>query len=383
MAIATEPRPDLAHDFVHVGPGTLMGRWLRRFWHPVYLTDDLPTARAKPLRLLGEDLTLYRGESGAAHAVAFRCAHRGTQLSTGWVEGNDLRCFYHGWRYDGTGQCVEQPAEPEPFCSRIKIRSYPVREYLGMVFVYLGDGSAPPMWRFPGFEQTDDGVLEVHTYIWPCSYLNSLENDPVHVLFVHRDVARAAAGKIEYPRIDCAETEGGFDMTQTFPSGRSTVTHHYMPNVGHNKRRTLAGWKGWREALFWRVPVDDLNFASFSASLTHLPDETERACYVSEQHRLEERRKSQPDVRELAEDVLRGSVRIEDIDSITDDQSRLFNVQDYATQVGQGRTLDLDNEHLGRTDTTVVIARNIWGRELRALAEGRPLKQWVYPSSER
>src|SRR5207253_760756 len=104
-------------DVAHVGPNTLAGRYLRRFWHPVYLARDLPPGRAKPVRIMGEDFTLYRGEGGTAHAVAFRCAHRGTQLSTGWVEGDEIRCFYHGWKYGPDGQCAEQPAEPEPFCN--------------------------------------------------------------------------------------------------------------------------------------------------------------------------------------------------------------------------------------------------------------------------
>ncbi|MBM2812290.1 MAG: hypothetical protein HW416_3049, partial [Chloroflexi bacterium] len=111
--------------FVHTGPETVGGRYLRLFWHPAYRGQDLAAGRAVPLRIMSEDFTLYRGESGRAQALAFRCAHRGTQLSTGWVEGDNLRCFYHGWTYDASGQCVEQPAEPEPFCQRIKIRSYP------------------------------------------------------------------------------------------------------------------------------------------------------------------------------------------------------------------------------------------------------------------
>src|SRR6266508_2234374 len=104
-------------DFFHVGPGTLAGRYLRTFWQPVYRAQDLPPGRAKPIKIMNEDLTLYRGvpssefrvprgemergtqnpELGTPHVVAFRCAHRGTQLSTGWVEGDNLRCFYHGW----------------------------------------------------------------------------------------------------------------------------------------------------------------------------------------------------------------------------------------------------------------------------------------------
>src|SRR5581483_5050436 len=153
-------------DFVHTGPGTLAGRWLRTFWHPVLRSADLSAGRALPIRIMTEYFTLYRGEGGVAHLLAFRCAHRGTQLSTGWVEGDALRCFYHGWRYDASGQCVEQPAEPEPFCQRIKIRSYPIQEYLGLVFAYLGAGDQPPMMRFPEFDAFE-GVIEAQSdAIW-------------------------------------------------------------------------------------------------------------------------------------------------------------------------------------------------------------------------
>src|SRR5919202_4499211 len=106
-------------DFVSTAPGTLAGRFMRRFWHPVYLARELPAGHPKPVRIMSEDFTLYRGEGGKAHAVAFRCAHRGTQLSTGWVEGDCLRCFYHGWVYDGSGQCVEMPAEDSSFPPKV------------------------------------------------------------------------------------------------------------------------------------------------------------------------------------------------------------------------------------------------------------------------
>ncbi|MBM2810192.1 MAG: hypothetical protein HW416_951 [Chloroflexi bacterium] len=82
---------------------------------------------------------------------------RGTQLSTGWVEVDELRCFYHGWKYDSSGQCIEQPAEPEPFCQRIKIRGYPVEEYVGLIFAFLGEGEPPPFPRYPEFD--GDGIV--------------------------------------------------------------------------------------------------------------------------------------------------------------------------------------------------------------------------------
>src|SRR5919199_1925748 len=143
-------------DFVHTGPGTLAGRYMRRFWQPVYKSPDLEPGHAKPIRVMSEDFTLYRGEDGQAHVVAFRCAPRGTQLSTGWGEGDQIRCFYHGWKYDGTGQCVEMPAEDASFPPKVRIASYPTEEYLGLIFAYLGEGEAPPLPRYPDFEP--DGV---------------------------------------------------------------------------------------------------------------------------------------------------------------------------------------------------------------------------------
>ena len=113
-------------DITHTGPGTLAGRYLRLFWQPVHRAKDLVEGHALPIRIMGEDLTLFRGASGRAYLVDSDCAHRGTQLSVGWVEGENVRCRYHGWMYNGAGQCVEQPLEDAPFCERIRIRSYPV-----------------------------------------------------------------------------------------------------------------------------------------------------------------------------------------------------------------------------------------------------------------
>src|ERR1700730_6733212 len=111
-------------DFAHTRPGTLAGRYLRSFWQPIWRSKDLQVGRPRPLRVMSQDYTLYRGESGKVHMLDFRCAHRGTQLSTGWVEGDDIRCFYHGWKYDASGQCVEQPAENPSFPPKVRIGSY-------------------------------------------------------------------------------------------------------------------------------------------------------------------------------------------------------------------------------------------------------------------
>ena len=130
-------------DFVRTGPGTLMGKILRRYWQPVAVSSSLSAGRAMPIRILGEDLTLYRGVSGQPYVVAGRCAHRLSLLHIGWVEDECIRCFYHGWKYDGTGQCVEMPAEDEEFAEKVRILSYPAKEYAGLIFAFMGGGEPP------------------------------------------------------------------------------------------------------------------------------------------------------------------------------------------------------------------------------------------------
>ena len=104
--------PEDYRDFAHVGPGTLAGRWLRHFWQPVMKSSALEVGRPKRLQILSDHFTAYRGEDGKAYVVQDACPHRMTRLSLGWVEGDAIRCFYHGWKFDGSGRCVHQPAEP-------------------------------------------------------------------------------------------------------------------------------------------------------------------------------------------------------------------------------------------------------------------------------
>jgi 5,5'-dehydrodivanillate O-demethylase len=206
-------------DFVHTGPGTLAGRYLRRFWQPAFRSEDLQPGQAKPVKLMSEDFTLYRGESGQVYALAFRCAHRGTQLSTGWVEGETLRCRYHGWVYDGQGQCVEQPAEPRPFCERVQIRSYPVYDYLGLIFVYLGEGEPPPPPYYPDFEV--EGVRRVNLHPRRCNFFSNLENscDEYHVCFTHKGAFGEYMETLP-EKIWGGETDYGIAATVGGPAGR-------------------------------------------------------------------------------------------------------------------------------------------------------------------
>jgi len=362
-------------DFVYTGPGTLAGRYLRMFWQPVYASEELKPGYAVPIRIMSEDFTLYRGESGAAYIVDFRCAHRGTQLSLGWVEQDCIRCFYHGWKYDGSGQCVEQPAEDESFAQKIKIRSYPTYEYLGLIFAYLGDEAAPPFPRYSELEE--EGVIDVGSYVRYCNYFNTLENgiDQAHVPFTH---AKSNFTKIglnwDIPKITAEETEYGIAMYGTRSNGVARVNHYLMPNILYIKGSPESSKEGWREAFAWRVPVDDVSHRSFNLALVHVTGE------AAERYRARRRQRQEilaqlPDANEVAAQVLAGKLNVHDLEERPD----IVNIQDHVSQEGQGAIPNRDVERLGRSDVAVILLRQIWQRELRALAEGRAIKHWSRP----
>src|SRR5262249_34207753 len=141
-----EPEPDL--HLTQVGPGTPGGEYLRRFWHPIARVDDLRDV-PMPVRLLGEDLVLFRDGRGEIGLLQRHCAHRGTSLEYGMVERCGIRCCYHGWLYDVDGTVLETPGEPadSSLKDRVVLGAYPVRDYRGLVFTYMGPPEQQP--EFP------------------------------------------------------------------------------------------------------------------------------------------------------------------------------------------------------------------------------------------
>ena len=109
-----ERRRERMEALAQTGRATGMGNLLRKFWHPVAVADQIAVGKGMPIQIMGEELTLYRGASGTPYLVAGRCAHRLTLLHTGWIEGENIRCMYHGWQYNGSGKCVNQPGERDP-----------------------------------------------------------------------------------------------------------------------------------------------------------------------------------------------------------------------------------------------------------------------------
>src|ERR1044071_2645166 len=137
---------EMNERLTQTGAGTPMGNLLRRYWHVVGTLPELEQEPVQPVRLLGEDLTLFRSEKGEIGLIGDRCAHRAISLAYGIPQVNGLRCAYHGWTYDTEGHVVDMPFEPA--CLPLKIKSYPVEELGGLVFAYLGPEPVPllPRW---------------------------------------------------------------------------------------------------------------------------------------------------------------------------------------------------------------------------------------------
>ncbi len=369
-------------DFIHTGPGTLAGRYLRTFWHPIYRAKDLTVKRAVPVQIMSEKFTLYRGETGELHLVDFNCPHRGTQLSAGWVEGNSIRCRYHGWRYDESGQCVEQPGGDDSTAGQVKVRTYPTCEYLGLIFVYIGEGNAPPLRRHPDFEEP--GILDAGApEYWPCNYFNRIDNacDAGHVAFTHRESIRRVQGmerQLAVRSLTSEETDYGVRTANRVAGRDPFYLHFHMPIT--NQSRSQARVEGtledaaklWVDRLFWRVPVDDGNCMSFVVDRVPLTGEAGEA--YRKRRRTAEEAPTAP-LNQVAEDILAGKMTLADVDKNLSTY-KLFWIEDYVVQVGQGQKQERPDEHLGRMDVGVFLLRKIWQRELKALADGRPLKQW-------
>src|SRR5438132_3072796 len=183
-----------------VGPGTPMGALLRRYWYPVAfahtLTEEQPT---QYVRLLGEDLVLFKDKSGNVGLIADHCAHRGASLLYGRVEERGIACAYHGWLYDTSGNCLETPAEPadSKLYLTVKATAYPVQRFVGLYWAYLGPLPVPVIpkydaWAAPGLTR------KITVRPIDCNWLQAMENsmDPAHLQILHQDGGREMARNV-------------------------------------------------------------------------------------------------------------------------------------------------------------------------------------------
>jgi 5,5'-dehydrodivanillate O-demethylase len=252
-----------------VGKGTPMGELMRRYWHPVAATVQLDERPTKPVRILGEDLVLYKDRSGTYGLIDRLCPHRRVDLSYGIPEEIGLRCMYHGWLYDETGQCIEQPFEetvhPDGrFKEKVRINAYPVEEMGGLLWSYMGPAPAPLLPRWDLFVW-NNVLRDIGTTVLPCNWLQCMENslDPVHLEWLHGYWSNYMAADM------------GVDETLIPPNRRHTKIAFEPFKHGIIKRRTYTDtteedtpWKVGHPIVFpiWlrvgtgfqmRVPIDD------------------------------------------------------------------------------------------------------------------------------
>ena len=248
-----------------VGPGQPAGELLRRYWLPVAVAKELTAENPTQLvRILGENLVLFRNTKGEVGLIEDRCPHRGASLSYGRVEARGLACPYHGWLFDTKGNCLETPAEPaeSKFHLTVKQKSYPVQQLVGLYWAYLGPLPAP---LIPNFDIwfRKDGRRKI--FIQPrldCNWLQAMENsmDPAHLMILHQDTAdpeRPAGNSTrgftdEVDHFDFYEVPYGLMKRRTYKSGQIDEHPVIFPNI---LRQGNAGQI--------RVPLDDTHTKIF------------------------------------------------------------------------------------------------------------------------
>jgi 5,5'-dehydrodivanillate O-demethylase len=254
--------------FTLVGRGAPAGELLRRYWHPVAVADELKENPIKRLRILGEELALYRGEHESYGLVAEKCAHRGASLAYGKIEGNNIRCAYHGWLYDLEGKCIEQPAEPQAstYKNRVRQTAYPVQKLAGLLYAYMGPKPAPLLPRYDVLSRNDGERRIVVLPQLDCNWLQPMENsvDPTHNHYLHslktgrpvhgdenRETKKYEFEVFEYGIMKkrfAATGDGNLELVNAHPL--------IFPNMLRQRH-------GREHYLQYRVPVDDTHTLFF------------------------------------------------------------------------------------------------------------------------
>ena len=341
-------------ELTHVGPGTPAGEWFRRFWLPVLLSDELKDL-PKAIRILGQDLVLFRDRSGQIGLLELHCSHRGTSLEFGQIEERGIRCCYHAWLYDVDGKLLETPGEPveSTLKDRLYHGAYPTLEYKGLIFAYMGPPEKRP--AFPIFDTY--GTPGYHTVAavqgyWPCNWVQHRDNvmDPAHLHFLH-----TMPGNYGFSddfgladELDFMETPAGMVYISTRRLGDLVWvrTGDLIPPTIHQgceldeKIAQREPDRAVRPTItLWAVPVDD----------THT---VQLGFYYA------------PEGEEVEHDTLSGQTG----DRPYEERQRVPG--DYDAQTSQRPIAVHAMEHLATTDRGVIMMRNIIRRGVRAVRNG-------------
>jgi 5,5'-dehydrodivanillate O-demethylase oxygenase subunit len=340
-----------------VGQGTPAGELLRRYWYPVAfaqtLTEEQPT---QYVRLLGEDLVLFRDRSGQVGLIQDHCAHRGASMLYGRVEERGIACAYHGWLYDNEGSCLETPAEPvgSMFHLTVRMRAYPVRKLAGLYWAYLGPLPAPEIPRYDILVRRDGWInLQLRAQV-DCNYLQAMENsvDPAHLQILHQSTA--GRGK------PVTNTTRGFtDEVKSFD--------FYLTSYGIMKRREYHDGRVDEHPLIFpnilrqgngmeiRVPRDDGHFWTYQVRFWQtedgslVPDDYEPEVVPASPHK---------DPPGAPHPIARY-----DMDGV--------DAQDYMAWETQGVIPDRSVERLATSDRGVILLRQVLMEQIELVRHGR------------
>jgi 5,5'-dehydrodivanillate O-demethylase len=345
--------------FTEVSAGTPMGEYLRRHWHPIAPIAELDERPTKPVRLLGENLVLYRDRSGTYGLLDRLCPHRRVDLSYGIPEKAGLRCMYHGWMFDETGQCIEQPFEetvhPDGrFKEKVTMTGYPVEAKAGLLWAYLGPAPAPLVPNWSPFTH-GDGFVDICVTVLPCNWFQAQENsiDPVHVEWLHAYWAqqlsidtifgkppshlKIGADPFDYGMIYRRVVEGSSEDDENWLKGRVCL-FPYALFIGHT----------YACHFEWRVPIDDEHTLSIMWFLNRVAPGNEPPVQSSIPYWY-------------------GEVYDEDGRFRT---SHVVN-QDIVAWAGQGSIADRTKETLGESDRGVIMLRRMLKEQAALVAQGK------------
>jgi 5,5'-dehydrodivanillate O-demethylase len=346
-----------------VGPGTPMGELMRRYWQPITgssaVNEENPT---KEVRLLGEDLVLFRSTAGKLGLVEPSCPHRKANLSYGIPEPEGIRCAYHGWLFDESGNCVDQPSEPagSRFKEKVRIKAYKVEELGGVVFAYMGPEPAPllPHWDVLAWE----GHKDHWAVTLPCNWLQCQENslDPLHFQWLH-----TYWGGWTMNRMKSAEERDGWNSAVGARGAEHRKIGFEITSYGVIKRRLVGDET--EESDHWRIghPILFPNILRVSHGLEfRVPiDDTHTLHLITNfrQYHADEERQVELDI-PFEERAL------------YDDEGKLVRdyvvAQDAVAWVIQGPVTDRTTERLGATDVGIIMFRRMLDEQARIVEEG-------------
>jgi 5,5'-dehydrodivanillate O-demethylase oxygenase subunit len=344
-----------------VAPGSPAGQLLRRYWHVVGAAAELSdTTPKKRVRILGEDLVLYRDRSGAYGLVGEHCSHRGASLYYGFVEDDGIRCAYHGWKYDACGKCIEQPFErPEAgFKEKIRHPAYPVVKLSGLLFAYMGPPEKRPTLPKWDILVRQDGVKKIDICeVLRCNWLQAMENsvDPTHTYYLHSHNLKLKGAKdyvpFHYQRLSKIEfdfviqpTWAGIQKQRVFAGEDTPVEAPHpllFPNILFVPVRL-----GY--ALHFRTPIDDFNTQVYQFRFSPTSDGK-----AAEQT-------GEPPIEYIGTKNAEGEFHMDN-----------FTSQDHMAWETQGPIAERVKEHLGESDRGIIMFRKLLQDQIQAVQNGQ------------